>query len=268
MVIMKKLYIVLILAAALFCSCEKKGVWGDPGEISDIRSEGLEYGVKIIFTAPVDHDDYYYTLISYKDADGVQKHLRVSRYDADANGVTEADVTDLSEIQEYSFTAKPYSFGGAGGNSLTVEGTPITPDQVGYITFNLNTASTQTYVKKVDDFEYHIETTGIDANVQTNSLTAPIKGKKMTYYYKANAIGNGLQIFFICSGQPVATWAKQTTPYLPAAVADASEWTYLELDLSEYIDKYGWGKAGDAMRLDFGNASGATMDIKKILFKK
>lgn len=267
MVIMKKIYIMMMLAAALFCGCNK-AVSGDPGEISDIRSEGLEYGVKIIFTAPVDHEDYYYTLISYTDADGVKKNKRVSRYDADANGVTEAEVMGLSEIQEYSFTAKPYSFGGASGNSLTVEGTPITPDQVGYITFNINTASTNTTIKKTDDFEYHIETIGMDPNVQTNPLTSPIKGNKLTYYYKASAIGNGLQIFFICSGQAVTTWAKQLTPYISEAAADATEWTYVEIDLSEYITKYGWGKAGDAMRLDFGNASGATMDIKKMIFKK
>ena len=256
------------MAALLLPGCNNKKVWGDPGEISDIHAEGIEYGVRVIFTAPVDHDDYYYTLISYKDADGVQKQLRVSRYDADANGVTEAEVTDLKEVMEYSFTAKPCSFGGSEGKALTVVGTPITPDQVGYLVFNLNTVSSNTSITKTGDFEYHIETTGLDPNVQTNPLSSAIRGAKLTYYYKANAVGAGLQIFFIGAGQAVTVWAKQSTPYIPAAVVDAADWTYCEIDLSEYVSKYNWGKAGDALRLDFGNTSGASLDIQKMLFKK
>lgn len=265
---MKKLYILFLVAAAVFSGCSKKAAWGDPGEISDIHAEGVEYGVKVIFTAPLDHDDYYYTLISYKDSEGNPKKVRVSRFDADANGVTEAIADGLEEIREYSFTARPYSYGGVAGAALSVEGTPISPDQVGYILFNLNTASNNTSISKVGDFGFHIETTGLDPNVQTIPLDRKIEGNKLTYNYKATAVGTGLQIFFIRSGQPVATWAKQSTPYISEALADVPDWTYCEIDLGEYISKYGWGNAGDAMRLDFGNASGATIDIDKILFRK
>ena len=265
---MKKIYIIILAAAVILTGCStKKEAWGDPGEISDIYTEGVEYGVRVIFTAPVAQEDYYYTLISYEDPDGKPANLRVSRYDADAAGVTEALVEGLTEIMEYSFTAKPYSFGGVAGNELSVSGTPISPEQVGYLLLNENTASSGTKISKTGAFEYHIETTGLDPNVQTSPLTSPIKGNKLTYYYKASAVGSGLQLFFICSGQAVSVWAKQLTPYLPEPLANAADWTYYELDLSEYITKYGWGKAGDALRIDFGNASGATIDIRNMLFK-
>ena len=160
---MKKLYIIILAAAVILTGCNtKKEAWGDPGEISDIHTEGVEYGVKVIFTAPVDHEDYYYTLISYENPDGKPAKLRVSRYDADAAGVTEALVEGLTEIMEYSFTAKPYSFGGVGGNVLSVSGTPISPEQVGYLLLNENTASSGTKISKTGAFEYHIETTGLD----------------------------------------------------------------------------------------------------------
>lgn len=265
---MKKLYILFLAAAVILSGCSKKAAWGDPGEISDISAKGVEYGVKVIFTAPLDHEDYYYTQISYKDSDGNPKNVRVSRFDADANGVTEAIADGLNDIREYSFTARPYSYGGVAGTALTVEGTPISPDQVGYLLFNISTASNNASISKVGDFGFHIETTGLDPNVQTVPLDRPIEGGKLTYYYKASAVGAGLQIFFIRSGQPVTTWAKQSTPYLSDALATVSEWTYCEVDLSEYISQYGWGGTGDALRLDFGNASGATIDIDKILFRK
>lgn len=268
MVIMKKLYILLLFAAVAVYGCDKKAPWGDPGEISDIHAEGVEYGVKVVFTAPLDHEDYYYTLISYEDSEGKPRNVRVSRFDADANGVTEAIADGLREIKEYSFTARPYSYGGVSGAGLSVTGTPISPDQVGYLLFNLSTVSNNASITKVGDFAFHIETTGLDPNVQTIPLDRAIEGSKLTYNYKASAVGAGLQIFFIRSGQPVATWAKQSTTYLSGAFADTADWTYMELDLSSYITQYGWGNAGDALRLDFGNASGATIDIDKMLFRK
>lgn len=268
MVKMKRISVILLAAALAFVGCKnEEGPWGDPGTISDISSEGLEKGVKISFTAPVDHKDYYYTQISYTDSEGATKNLRVARFDADAAGHTDAEILGLDEGVEYSFTAQPYSYGGVGGNTLTTSCTPLSIAEIGYLTFSVNTASTNITVKKTDDFEYHVESTGLDPNVQTEPLKKAIRGKKLTYYYKAGGVSSGLQLFFICAGQPVTTWAKQSTAYFPAALANASEWTYFELDLSEYIEKYNWGKPGDALRFDFGNASGATIDIRNMLFK-
>ena len=265
---MKRISVILLAAVLAFAGCKnEEGPWGDPGTISDISSEGLEKGVKISFTAPVDHKDYYYTQISYTDSEGATKNLRVARFDADASGHTDAEILGLDEGVEYSFTAQPYSYGGVGGNTLTTSCAPLSIAEIGYLTFSVNTASTNITVKKTDDFEYHVESTGLDPNVQTEPLKKAIRGKKLTYDYKAVGVSSGLQLFFICAGQPVTTWAKQSTAYFPAALANASEWTYFELDLSEYIEKYNWGKPGDALRFDFGNASGATIDIRNMLFK-
>ncbi len=265
---MKKIYSILSAAALVICGCsEKTSVWGDPGEITDISAEGIEDGVEVIFKAPLDNEDYYFTQISYYDAKDELRNVRISRFDVNEDGYTHAAATGLDVVREYSFSATPYSYGGAAGKTLTVSGTPITMDEVGYMDFSLATASNNMTISKTDSYEYHIETTGLDPNVQTLPLSESIKGKKLTYWYKARSVGGGLQLYFICNGQAVTQWARQSTVYYPGALSDTSEWTYCELDLSEYINNYSWGRRGDALRFDFGNSSGAVVDIKLILFR-
>ncbi len=69
-------------------------------------------------------EDYYYTLLSYRNAEGETVNKKVSRYSADEDNVTSAFITGFTDTEEYEFTLTAYGVSGAFSSPVKVKGRP------------------------------------------------------------------------------------------------------------------------------------------------
>lgn len=122
---MKKylLFLTSLLVFAAACSDEEtKG--GKMAPVTDAECESFIGSVRMTWKSPAD-DDYYYTTISYRNAEGETIHKKVSRFGMAADGTTSAYVGGFSDTNEYSFTLVAHGYSGAESAPVVVHGTPL-----------------------------------------------------------------------------------------------------------------------------------------------
>ncbi|WP_160150118.1 DUF4959 domain-containing protein [Parabacteroides sp. Marseille-P3160] len=121
---MKKHILFLMLVSLLAFSCkdddDNKG-FVDP--VANVTTKPFIGSVILSWTDPIS-EDYYYTLISYKNAEGETVNKKVSRYSADSTGLTTATISGFTDVNEYSFSLTAVSFEGAKSSPVTVSGIP------------------------------------------------------------------------------------------------------------------------------------------------
>jgi hypothetical protein len=120
---MKKLNILLLLfcVCALF-SCSKDDSGGSIGPVSDVTATSFYGSVKLQWTNPTD-SDYYYTLVSYTNADGKVVNKKVCAYDS-TNGITNAIIGGFTDTNTYKLSLVAYSLSGGHSSEVTVDATP------------------------------------------------------------------------------------------------------------------------------------------------
>jgi hypothetical protein len=117
----------LICVCTLF-SCSKDDTGGGPiGPVTNVTVTPFFGSVKLQWTNPAD-TDYYYTLVSYKNADGTIYSKKVCAYDA-VNGVTNAIVGGFPDTQTYKLSLVAYSLSGGHSPEVTVDATPQAASQ-------------------------------------------------------------------------------------------------------------------------------------------
>jgi len=112
---------------ALVCSCKDKDL---PEEgtfaLSNVEAESQVASVVFTWQNP-SIDSYYYTLISYTDAEGNTVREKASIYSVDdtkGEGYTKFRLSGFDNTNTYNFTLTPYTVGGVAGESVTVSCAP------------------------------------------------------------------------------------------------------------------------------------------------
>jgi hypothetical protein len=121
---MKKYILYLIgILSFLFACGDDEDVKGGMEPVTEVECTPFIGSVAMKWKNPV-ADDYYYTLLSYKNAAGETVNKKVSRYSADADGVTSALVTGFTDTNEYEFTLTAYGVSGVSSVPVLIKGTP------------------------------------------------------------------------------------------------------------------------------------------------
>lgn len=106
-----------------------------------------------------------------------------------------------------------------------------------------------------------INTIGGDPYVITNPLTSNLNddATKLHITYKSDADVPFVELFFI---DPVTqTRSKKFYNVMPAT----SEWKHIVLDIADMRQQFGWGYAGDKLRIDPGDKVGQSIHVKDIV---
>lgn len=121
---MKKhiLYLISILSFLFACS-DDEDAKGGMEPVTEVECTPFIGSVAMKWKNPV-ADDYYYTLLSYKNATGETVNKKVSRYSAGTDNVTSALVTGFTDTNEYEFILTAYSVSGASSVPVLIKGTP------------------------------------------------------------------------------------------------------------------------------------------------
>jgi hypothetical protein len=120
---MKNINILLffLCACSLFsCKDDDSGESIDP--VSNVTATPFYGSVKLQWTNP-ENPDYYYTLISYKDNEGLIVNKKICAYDS-SNGITNAIVGGFTDTNTYKMSLVAYSFNGGHSSEVTIDGTP------------------------------------------------------------------------------------------------------------------------------------------------
>jgi len=130
-----------------------------------------------------------------------------------------------------------------------------------YLSFDSSSAH-DLQLKDEGSHQYEIQTLGQDPYVSLKALTKNNADEKLvfTFEYQSTAAISNLQIFFA----PPITEARSVKS---DEIAASSSWKTFSIDLGEYIDEFGWGNSGHYFRLDFGNNSGVTIQLRNMEFR-
>lgn len=129
--------------------------------VTGLEAESFISSVILTWDMP-ENENYYYTLISYVNADGEKVNRKVSKYSVDAEnpGKVKALIGGFSDTNEYEFTLTNYSFANNASASVTVKGTPQPKTMA------------KEYIVKSVKFEPGVESATVSWD---NSLDADIK---------------------------------------------------------------------------------------------
>ena len=109
---------------------------------------------------------------------------------------------------------------------------------------------------------FAVHTTGTDPYLSLQALPQAIGERQvLTFQYKASAALAALQVFL---GAPVTEQRSLRSP----ALTQTDSWTSFSLDLGDEIAAFSWGKAGDFLRLDFGNAPGLDLVVRHLRLRE
>ncbi|MDD3108907.1 MAG: DUF5722 domain-containing protein [Alistipes sp.] len=138
--------------------------------------------------------------------------------------------------------------------------TPDPTPVVTYMTMNTTTASGMK-ITKISDYRYEINTTNADPYIQSEKLTTAL-GKDsvvLTFDYQSSADQSFLQLFF----SPI----DEARSIKAAGLVKSTGWKTYSLNLQTQLTQFSWGKVGQYIRWDFGDASGIKMQIRNIRFR-
>lgn len=130
-----------------------------------------------------------------------------------------------------------------------------------YLSFDSSSAH-DLQISTEGSYQYKILTTGEDPYISLKPLATNNADEKFvfTFEYQSSAAINNLQIFF---APPVT----ETRSVKTDEIAASSSWKTFSIDLGDYIDEFGWGNSGHYLRLDFGNNSGVTIQLRNMEFR-
>ena len=173
---------------------------------------------------------------------------------------TEITLTAFNVSDEVKTSPKSYSI------------TPImNPDDriysgIEYITLNTGGGQNQMNLSQdnpYNPYEYTIVTTGGDPFIYVNSLKASKAGTVLKFRYKSSQDWV-LELFWADAGGGAAG-GRSTRVSIPAA----STWTTFTHDYGSEMSKYSWhGNPGDFFRMDWGDNSGVTINVRNIHFEQ
>ena len=103
-----------------------------------------------------------------------------------------------------------------------------------------------------------ISTIGSDPFVLTNPLMCSLndEASKLHIVYKSDVNISPLELFFL---DPMTqTRAKKYYDVMPAT----DKWKHIVIDIADMRREFGWGYAGNVLRLDFANNIGSNIRIQ------
>lgn len=130
-----------------------------------------------------------------------------------------------------------------------------------YLKFDVASAHHINVVSK-SVYAYELTTTGNDPYIHIQDLTKALNKDSvvLTFEYKSNTEVELLQIFF---GPEIS----ETYSIKIGTLSKTSSWGVASLNLSKMINELSWGKSGDFLRIDFGDVSGISIEIRNIYFR-
>ncbi len=122
---MKRLYYIFIaLCVFLVNSCgsdDHQGTNMDP--VTDVSADPFIGSVILKFKAPT-VEQYYYTLITYKDSEGNTKHQKVSSFNRDASGFSTITIGGFTDTEIHNFELQTCSYDGGISETVTASAAP------------------------------------------------------------------------------------------------------------------------------------------------
>lgn len=120
---MKKINILLFFfCVCALCSCSKDDSGDAIGPVTNTTVTPFYGSLKLQWTNPVD-STYYYTLVSYTNADGKVVNKKVGATNS-SNGITNAIVGGFTDTNTYKLSLVAYSLNGGHSSEVIVEGAP------------------------------------------------------------------------------------------------------------------------------------------------
>lgn len=118
-------------------------------------------------------------------------------------------------------------------------------------------------VESLSDYHYRLSTLGSDPHVLTSALCEdlPSDAEVLTFEYKSVSDLESVQVFF---ADPVMESRSVQIGFVPAS----EQWRECSIVLKDLFGVMKWGRKGDYMRLDFGNAAGYNAEIRNIRFRE
>lgn len=146
-------------------------------------------------------------------------------------------------------------------NNTFVDELPLTLDQRDANDLSLSHDIDNTQSTSAEKYNGWVaNTTGTDPYLFTNPLTANLNNHAnyLHIIYKSNADITPLEIFFM---EPLtATRAKKYNAIMPAT----DQWCHIAIPIETPRRDFGWGYAGDILRIDPGNNIGTNLQIKSL----
>jgi len=117
----------------------------------------------------------------------------------------------------------------------------------------------QLQINQKSSYHYELKTTGEDPYLSLMPLTASNHPDSvvLTFEYQCSTAISSMQIFF---APPTTEDRSMKTGTIPAS----GGWSVFSVDMKDNLKLFSWGKSGDFLRLDFGNQSGVTFQIRNI----
>ena len=115
--------IVVLFSAMTSCNRDDNSGGGSINPVTDVQVTPYYGSVILNWSVPID-EDYYYTLVSYVNAEGKKVNKKISCYDTKSTGRTEAIIGGFKDENTYTFTLTSYNLAGAASESVNISGTP------------------------------------------------------------------------------------------------------------------------------------------------
>jgi hypothetical protein len=124
------------------------------------------------------------------------------------------------------------------------------------------TSGNQIQINQKSTYHYELSTTGTDPylSLEPLSFSNPADSVVFNFEYQCSVDLSNIQIFF---ASPTTEVRSVKTAIVPASTG----WNTFSIDLSDQIKQFSWGNGGDFLRLDFGNQTGVTIQIRNIYLR-
>ena len=111
---------------------------------------------------------------------------------------------------------------------------------------------------------YTLTTSGSDPYVYANGLSRALDDDEQYLYfeYKCSRVVAGFQTYF---GN---TWTEERSHIFGNLPRSESQWRAMEFDLGDDRTAFGWGAKGHRIRLDFGQQSGLTIQVRNLKIRR
>ncbi len=186
------LYILMMLIlCAYITACENDDNGGGSiSQVTDVQVTPYFGSVILNWTNPSD-DDYYYTLVSYTNANGEKVNKKVSCFDVDDSGRTRVIIGGFTDENTYTFTLTSYGYSGATSTPASISAAPLSTDAVkDYVATTVNVAS----AVQGAEVSWKNET-GVECYVVVSFLDS--KGIKKEKKFNARNSGKGIVASFV-----------------------------------------------------------------------